>query len=233
MLGRIAQYDEKFEDANTFLKKALAEDLYNSRIYYAISFLLSSRFKELGFDRRDQILEKALYLDPGYRNAVLELSQYYYDNSSGSPSSAGITKARTTIKRYLQIKPNDPLILSSLASILLKTKKLDEAMEIFKELKERFPNDSDTYYNVGTIYFYKKMKQEALSNFLQAIDIDQNLDAYLMAGFVYRQLGNNDSALYYYRERVKRKSGDDDIFAVEAMKGIRSILQENDKKNEN
>ncbi len=233
LLGRIAQYEEKFEDANTFLKKALAEDLYNSRIYYALSFLLSSRLKELEFDRRDQILEKALYFDPGFRNAVMELSQHYYNSSSGSPSSAGIIKAIATINRYLQIKPDDPFVLSSFASIKMKIQKLDEALVIFKELKKRFPRDSNTYYNVGSVYFYKKEYRKALNNFLQAIEIDQNIDAFLMAGLTYRQIGNNDSALYYYRERIKRKTGDDDFYAVEAMKGIRSILQESETKNEN
>jgi tetratricopeptide (TPR) repeat protein len=236
LLGRIAQWEEKFEDANTFLKKALSEDLYNSRIYYAISFFLSSRLKELGFERRDQILEKALYLDPGFRNAVLELAQHYYRSSSGSPSSAGIGKAKDIIYRYLHIKPNDPQVLSNLASILTKTKKLDEALGIYKELQKRFPDDSNTYYDIGTIYFYKKEYRKALKNYLQAIKIDNNLDAYLMAGFSYRQLAMNDSALYYYRERVKRKTGDDDKYALEAMKGIRIILNEKAngklKKNE-
>jgi hypothetical protein len=50
-----------------------------------------------------------------------------------------------------------------------------------------------------------------------------------MAGFSYRELGINDSALYYYRERVRRKTGDDDIYAAEAMKGIRIILQEQEQ----
>jgi tetratricopeptide (TPR) repeat protein len=226
LLGRIAQWEEKFEDANTFFKKAYAEDLYNSRIYYAISFLLSTRLKELGFERRDQILEKALYFDPGYRKAVLELSQHYYRSSSGSPSSAGITKAKEIIARYLKIKPNDPAVLSNLASILVKTKKLDEAMAIYEGLIKRFPNESNTYYNMGTIHFYKKAYRKALDNYLKAIKIDKNLDCYLMAGFSYRQLAMNDSALYYYRERVKRKTGDDDKYALEAMKGIRIILSE-------
>jgi tetratricopeptide (TPR) repeat protein len=229
LLGRIAQWEEKFEDANTFLKKALSDDPYNSRIYYAISFLLSSRFKELGFERRDQILEKALYLDPGYRNAVLELAQHYYQSSSGSPSSAGIAKAMETIRRYLYIKPNDPMVLSALASILTKTKKLNEALTIYKELQKRFPNDSNSYYDIGTILFYKREYRQALNNFLQAIKINENLDSYLMAGFSYRELGINDSALYYYRERVRRKTGDDDIYAAEAMKGIRIILQEQEQ----
>ena len=232
LLGRIAQWEEKFEDANTFLKKAISDDPYNSRTYYAISFLLSSRFKELGFDRRDQILEKALYLDPGYRSAVLELAQHYYQSSSGSPSSAGITKAMETIRRYLHIKPKDPMVLSALASILTKTKKLDEALAIYKELQKRFPNDSNSYYDIGTILFYKKEYRKALNNYLKAIKIDQNLNSYLMAGFSYRELGVNDSALYYYRERVRRKTGDDDIYAAEAMKGIRIILQEQNQGNE-
>ena len=51
--------------------------------------------------------------------------------------------------------------------------------------------------------------------------------------------GDFEKALYYYRERVKRKSGDDDQYARQAMKGIRLILndiaeqEEQAAKNEN
>ena len=76
----------------------------------------------------------------------------------------------------------------------------------------------------------KKEYRKALPYFLKAIEIDQNLDSYLYAGITYRLLGNNKMALKYYRERVRRKTGDDDYYALQAMKGIQIILADSLKK---
>ena len=62
--------------------------------------------------------------------------------------------------------------------------------------------------------------------FNRAIDISDYPDAYLYLGAMYRLEGDPDRALHYYRERIKRKQGDDDQYAKEAMRGIRLILND-------
>jgi len=61
---------------------------------------------------------------------------------------------------------------------------------------------------------------------VKAIDIDKNLDSYLYAGVIYRELGEKEKSLQYFRERVKRMTGEDDHYAREAMQGIRKVLEE-------
>ena len=81
--------------------------------------------------------------------------------------------------------------------------------------------DSDNYYNLGVVYFQKKEFDEALDYFLNAIEIDENLDSYLYTAVSYRELGEKEKALQYFRERVSRMTGEDDHYAREAMQGIR------------
>jgi len=115
-------------------------------------------------------------------------------------------------------------MLSLLGTLYLKTQRFDEAEKVFAGLLQRFPQSSNSYYDMGVVCFMKKEYRKALPYFLKAIAMDQNLDAYLYAGITYRLLGQNKKALHYYRERIRRSSGADDKFAKEAMKGIRIIL---------
>ncbi len=223
-LGRMAIFTEDFGKAEIFLKKALADDPTNSRIHYRLSFLLPQRLRDLGYKNRIELLKKAVYLDPGYRDAVYALAHEYYVSGTGTPSGLGTTMAMKTIQNFLKIRRGDARMLSLLGSISLKISDYDQAERIFKLMLQRYPNDSNAHYNMGVVQFMLKHYKKALPYFLQAIKIDHNLDAYLYAGITYRLLGNNRLALKYYRERVKRKTGDDDSYAKEAMKGIRVIL---------
>lgn len=233
ILGRIALREDNYEDAELFLKKALVEDPSNCRIHYALSYLLSVRLQELGYENRLEILQKAVYLDPGYTKAVYALAREYFSKGTGTQAGAGTTMAMRVIEDFFKIKSDDPQILSLLASLYLKTDRTDDALSIFSKLQERFPNDSNSYYNLGIVFFQKKKYPQALEYFLKAINMDNNLDAYLYAAVTYRQMSKRDLALKYYRERVKRKTGNDDKYAKEAMMGIRKILDEIAREEEN
>ncbi len=223
-LGQMAIYNQNFTKAEIFLKKALVEDPTNPRIHLALSYLLPERLHEFGYQTRIDILKKAVYLDPGFREAVYQLAEEYYFSGSGSETGYGTTQAKKVIENFLKIKKNDVNILSLLGSIELKLDHFDKALAIYSKLRTMLPNHSNSYYNLGIVYFMKKEYKTALPYFLKAIQMDNNLDSYLYAGLTYRMMGDNQKALKYYRERVRRKTGDDDKWAKEAMKGIRIIL---------
>ena len=224
LLGRIAIQEEKFSLAEVFLKKALIDDPTNARIFYALSFLLPTRLRDLGYKKRTEILEKAIYYDPAYRLAVYELANEYYLSGTGTQTGHGTTSAIKTIRKYLDIRKGDPQILALLGILYIKIEHLDDAQTIFTDLLHRFPKDSNLNYDLGIVFFHKMQYDKAIQYFQKAIDIDDNHDAYLYLGYIYRELGDKAKALHYFRERVRRRSGDDDIYAKEAMRGIRKIL---------
>jgi tetratricopeptide (TPR) repeat protein len=85
---------------------------------------------------------------------------------------------------------------------------------------------------MGICYFHKDDYESAKREFERAIKINDYPDAYLYLGAISGLEGNTGKALYYYRERIKRKQGDDDQYAKEAMRGIRLILNDMAKKEE-
>lgn len=232
-LGRMAIYDQVYTRAEIFLKKAFVEDPSNARILLQLSYLHPDRLKEFGYNSRIDILKKAVYLDPGYREGVFQLAREYYDSGTGTPSGTGTTMARQTIETFLKINRDDLKILSLLATLELKLGYYNTAYQLYSKIAARQPEVSNSWYNLGVVYFMQKKYQKALRQFLKAISIDQNRDAYLYAGITYRMLGENEKALHYYRERIRRKTGDDDKWAREAMKGIRKILSDTTIKHEN
>ncbi len=233
LLGRIAIQEENFGLAEIFLKKALIDDPTDARVYYALSFLLPARLEDLGYKKRTEVLEKAMYYDPAYREAAYELANEYYISGTGTQTGHGTTNAIKTIRQYLEIRKGDPQIVALLGILYIKIERLDEALAIFEELLQRFPKDSNLNYDLGIVYFHKMQYENAIPYFHKAIEIDDNPDAYLYLGYIYRELGDKAKALHYFRERVRRRSGDDDVYAKEAMRGIRKILNPGVKTEKN
>jgi tetratricopeptide (TPR) repeat protein len=226
ILGRLYLYEEKYKEAEIFLKKGLTQNPFNARIYNDFYYLHQDRFKDLGFDDRFEVLKKAIELDHGYSDAVYNLANDYFQTGTGIKSGKGTTYALETLNRFMKINSENKKILALLANIKLQIKHAEEATEIYKKLIELGDNESETYYNLGISYFHQKKYDEAKKSFLKSISINEYPDSYLYMGAINKILGNYDKALYYYRERIKRsKKGEDDYYAKEALHGLQWILK--------
>ncbi len=236
LLGRMAVREQEYEGAEVFFKIAFSEELWNSDIYYYLSFLLPSRLEELGYKNRKKILEKTVQLNPGNTNAVFDLANRYYLTGNGVEQGSGTQDALRTLENYLRLNEEDPKIQGLLATFYIKTEKLDQAEAIYNNMAERYPDDSNIIYNLGIVYYTSAQYEKALEKFKEAIKMDNNLDAYLYAGITYEMLGDLDLALKYYQDRVRNNINNDDYYAKEAMRGIRNILEKKaleDKANIN
>ena len=226
ILGRLYLYEEKYKEAEIFLKKGLTQNPYNARIYNDFYYLHQDRFKDLGFDDRFEILRKAIELDNGFIDAVYNLANDYFQTGTGIKSGKGTTFALETLNRFMKINSENKKILALLANIKLQIKHAEEAAEIYNKLIELGNNESEIYYNLGICYFHLKKYDEAKKSFLKSISINEFPDSYLYMGAINKILGNYDKALYYYRERIKRsKKGEDDYYAKEALHGLQWILE--------
>jgi len=231
LLGRMAVREQEYEGAEVFFKIAFSEQLWNSDIYYYLSFLLPSRLEELGYKNRKKILEKTVQLNPGNTDAVHDLANRYYITGNGVEQGSGTQDALRTLEDYLKLNDEDPKIQSILATFYIKTEKLDQAETIYDNMAKRYPDDSNIIYNLGIVYYTSAQYEKALEMFLEAIRMDNNLDAYLYAGIAYEMLGDMDLALKYYQDRVRNKTSNDDYYAKEAMRGIRKILEKKTQQN--
>ncbi len=223
LLGRMAIRQQDFSKAEIFLKKAYVDDPENARVYYQLSFLLPDRLKDIGYKDRVAVLERAVYFDPGYRDAVYQLANEIYLAGIGTlrSTSEGIRVA----EQFLKIQPGDAQIRSLLGSLYAKTNHPEKALPIFQQLQKEYPEDANSYYSLGVCYYLMKNDSAALKHFMKAIHMAHHRDSYLYVAMIYNRQGKLDSALKYFRQRVKLQTGDDDKYALEAMYGIRTVLK--------
>jgi tetratricopeptide (TPR) repeat protein len=239
ILAQMYMHQKNYGMAEICLQKALTQDKYNPRIYFFLSFLHESRYQERGFKTRTSVLDHAVKLDPGYGKAVYELADQLYKTGTGAVTDPNTMRSIEVLRHFLQLNPNNVEILALLGKILLQSKYTLDAVDIYTKLIDLVPSSAAHQYNLGICYYHKKDYQKAKELFERAIELDDYSDAYIYLGAMSRLEGDLEKALYYYRERVKRKSGDDDQYARQAMKGIRLVLndlaeqEEKATKNEN
>lgn len=227
ILGELYLYENKYKEAEIFLKKGLTQNPYDARIYYDMYYLHEDRIKDLGFDSRFDVLKKAIELDNGYVAAVYELANEYFQTGTASSTGRGTTYAMETLNTFMKINSRNQRILNLLANIYLQIKSTEKAINLYKILVDMKSDPGEIYYNLGIGYFHLKKYEDAKSAFKKSISINDYPDSYLYLGAINKITGNNEKALYYYRERIKRsKKGEDDLYAKEAMRGIRLILAE-------
>jgi tetratricopeptide (TPR) repeat protein len=230
ILGRLCLYEKNYESAEVFLKKAWLQNRCDARIYYDLAFLNGTRLKELGFKNRIEVLERSVYFDPGFKDAVYELADEYFSTGTAIPSSPNTVKALKFLNNYLRLNSYEVDILSLLASIYVQIKETRQAIDLYKKVLELKPDHPEIHYNLGICYFHLQEYELAEQYFLEAIRINDHTDSYLYLGGIYKLKNDFNKALYYFRERVKRKTGDDDEYARQAMRGIRIVLDNLAKK---
>jgi tetratricopeptide (TPR) repeat protein len=226
VLAQMYMHSQNYGMAEICLEKAITQHKYHPKIYYYLSFLHESRYKERGFKTRADVLDYAVHMDPGYADAVFELANQLYETGTAAVTDPNTERSINILNAFLELNPETENILSLLGRILLQSKYTLEAMEIYEKLILLYPNTAEHHYNLGICYFHKKDYEKSENQFRRAIELNDYSNAYLYLGVIYRLRGDMEKALYYYRERVRRKSTDDDEYARQAMKGIRLVLHD-------
>jgi len=223
-LSRMYMHMGDYETAEICLKRAFAQSPFDSRVYFMISFLHKSRFEDVGFEDRKTILEKAIQLDPGYADAVFELANEYYVTGTGTASGYSTNYAQDLLLKYMKINSNKYQVLNLLGKIYLQTNFTLEAKSVFEKLIKLYPESAEINYNLGVCHYQLKDFDRAEIRFKKAVAINDDLDSYLYLGAIYKLRGDLDLALEYFRDRIRKKTGDDDHYAKEAMRQVRIIL---------
>jgi tetratricopeptide (TPR) repeat protein len=224
ILGEVYLYEQKYEYAEYFLKRALMQNPYNARVYFLISFLHTSRLSDMGYKSRIALLEKAVFFDPGFAEAVRDLAHEYYQTGTASQDHFATKQAKQLLENYLSFADVDIPAMGLLAKITLQSEEYDKAIALFQRMAQLGADSAEINYNLGICHYGMNDYQKAEEYFNRAIALDDYKDAYLYLGMIYKNKNDFDRALYYFRERIKRKSGDEDTYAREAMLGVRIIL---------
>jgi tetratricopeptide (TPR) repeat protein len=225
VLGQMYLYRGDYETANICLKKAVSQNPYDARLYYYLSFLDIERLKEMKYSDRIDILRQAIRLDPGYAECILRLANDVYNKGSGTSVARTTYEAIAIMEDYLKINPTTVPILKLLGKIYVQISDTPRATALFQKVIALEPDTADNYYDLGVCYFNDKQYEQAKKLFERAIQLGDHRESYLYLGAVYWMQGDLQKSLYYYRERIRRKINDDDYYALEAMRGVRLILE--------
>lgn len=215
--------EKQFGDAEVFLKSAFADNPFDAEILENLSHLHPSRYKDLKFRGKNGILEKILIYCPLYEDILIEFVERLLKISSfhGEPP----VKVREYLQRYLELNPASPVAWNLLGKFYYLTFRNPEALQAFFKADSLEPDNALVQFNIGVVYHKLKNLDEAEKYFKKAIAINDYLDAHLYLGEIYYERGEYEKALKEFRYRVAHKTGPDDEYALEAMKGIRKCLE--------
>ncbi len=223
MIGEAFLIEEKFDQAEAFLKQAYALDPYNVEVLEDLVLLHPSRYQDLGFADRNALYEYLLTVCPLDEDALIDYGdqKLIFGPHQGSRS----LRARDFLQHYLAMVPGSARAWNLMGKYYYLTLNRSKALEAFLRADSLDPGNPVIKFNIGATYFHQNRLEEAERNFRQAIALGDYLDAHLYLGEIYRRRGDCNRALVEYRYRVAHKVGDDDYYALQAMKGIRMCLE--------
>jgi len=228
--------NRKYENAARELFKAYQLDPANPAVLLDLTQLHRSRYSHLGFADEIEIFNQALFLNPGYVEAALALSNHYIEYLQD------YVIAIKTIERILRINPNHVPLLMELGRLYIATSQTLKVLKTFEKLFAIDPDNANIYYNLGIFYFNRRDYQNALRLFERAIQLNNHLDAYLYAAYIYEDFGHQETdrirrkklleqAITHLRYRIKNKLGPDDLYAKTARTRLYNIFHRQEYSN--
>lgn len=223
MLAESYLIEENYGEAEVFLKNAYVENRFNINVLENLTYLHASRYKDLGFEDEYQLYERIVNLCPIYADVLIK----YIEKLLKVTPVHGVASARAKelIENFLSINPNSArswLVLGEYYHANLNRK---AAFQAYFKADSLEPRNASVQYNLGIMYYVDEDFDEAEKHFKKAIEFGNYLDAHLYLGSIYEKKGEYEKALERFRYRVAHKTGEDDYYAKEAMKGIRQCMQ--------
>lgn len=223
MLAESYLIEENYGEAEVFLKNAYVENRFNIYVLENLTYLHSSRYKDLGFKDEYELYERIVNLCPIYADVMTK----YIEKLLKVTPVHGVKsdRAKELIENFLSIDPNSArswLLLGEYYHANFDRKK---AFWAFFKADSLEPDNASVQYNLGIMYNLEEEFDEAEKHFKKAIEFGDYLDAHLYLGSIYQKRGEYKKALERFRYRVAHKTGEDDYYAKEAMKGIRQCME--------
>lgn len=215
--------DELYGDAEEFLKIAFFENPFDIEVLENWTLLHNSRFKGMPFKSEEALLERILDICPLNTSALTR----YVERLLAHVPVKGVpaAKIRGRIDRALAFNPVSVEALTLSGTYYTTTFQFPEALAAFFKADSLQPGRAIIQYNIGVTYFKLQDFNNAERYFRKAIELTDYPDAHLYLGAIYKERGEYEKALERFRYRVARKQGDNDYYAVQAMKGIRECLE--------
>jgi len=153
---------EKYEKAEEVLQKGIVKFPKEERLVYYQGIL----FEKMG--RKPEAvknMKKILENNPNSAHALNFLGYSYAETSQNLDEAEGF------IRKALELKPEDPYIKDSLAWVLFKKGKVEEAKVILEKLVTEIPNEAVVYEHLGEICLKQSQMKKAEEHFKKALQL--------------------------------------------------------------
>jgi len=216
-------WEKDFDSAEIFLEKLLVENPFDIDVLLDLTFLHPSRYKEFGFNRVVDIYQRILDLCPLEEAVLVQWVDKIIEKNPGYTAPPQYAVER--IQHYLKINPYSYRGWLMIGQLHAHQFQKDLALQAYLKAEALAPRNGVVHYNLGALYYDWKKYDLAREHLQQAIELEDYLDAYLYLGVILKDQGRYEEALEKFRYRVAHKQGDDDYYAIQAMKGIQACLE--------
>jgi serine/threonine protein kinase/Tfp pilus assembly protein PilF len=167
-------------------------------------------------------LTQAIQIDDGYALAHARLAQAWAELDYSERAKDELLAATSQNVRS-PLSPKDALYLDAIRATV--TRKFGDAITSYSQLAKLSPDDGSMYVDLGYAYENDGKTDQALENYLKAIDLNnrQYATAYLRAGIVYlrKQETDHASRMFDEAERLnKAASNNEGLNEVNRQRGI-------------
>ena len=218
LLGRAYLQSERWNKAEKSLCEALRWETDDPWIYFYLSRLHSSRYKESGFENKVQLLKYAVTLNPALEQAWLALGEELYFKNKPED-------AKDAYLKLLAIHPGSLDGLLALGKLYVFQNDILNIIRTYERLLELSPRNADAHYNLGIAYYNDDKVDEAIRFFHRAIELSNHIDSHFYLGVIYADRNEIDRAIEYFRSRIRLRKEFNDPFAEEARKHLNRLLQ--------
>lgn len=162
--GRLLLLRGQRDEALAVLRRALEISPQNPEAYFNLA---EAELTAKHFDSAIQHYEQTLILKPVYPEARFGLAQAIRQRDGWAAAIANYQLA-------VAQSPDSPVALYHMGVSLQLSNHLDDALRVFSNLSQRWPNHVDSWIGQASIHFVQGRLPEAIAAYEQALRIDPN-----------------------------------------------------------
>ena len=204
--------------------------------YDVLSYMQPIRWETFELSSREQVLEKALEVNPAAFDIYVRLARSYLELSK--PHDYRAKKALELFTIAHELRPDDFVAVLGLVQAADYMAQYDRAIKLLERMESMYPQKPDVYYNLGVVTYHlgismkpKKKKEEELAYYRQAeeyfrksIELKKDYGyAYLYLAKIYKFTSQRDAAIDALRTAM-RVLKPEDRYREEARKTLRDYF---------
>jgi arylsulfatase A-like enzyme/Flp pilus assembly protein TadD len=207
--ARQQKFDEAIQTLIKGTERIPGSEILLSRLGY--TYLVTARFKE-AFETMTEVLK----INP--RNVdALTVSAGVMETLRNKEAARGF------YEQALAIDPKSRYLRMSYAANLASGGKIDEAIKVYGQLVEDYPNDAVLYQYLGIAYGVSGDYVKSVESLKQAVYIRPTPTAYFNLSVAYKKMGDIAGAVRYLRLYLEDPKGESEINIRNAQAELQNL----------